>query len=699
MIGPPRREPEVIDMQSPSRRSPRRLGEGLRHAAATLREGVRYHGLWSPGVRVLQNLQFRHKGWLLLALVLVPMAYLTSLEWRRNHDDSTAWARSDEAMTLYVASMRASDQVAELERAMFLVELGQGDAAGIRRALADEDQGFAALQAQVNAAERVAASVHGHVGAAATLREQMRRLALDESPGQGTTPPPRYRAARAFDQQLNRVRLTLLRLAGLAARNDELNTALFRGALEPLPALEGDLRHLSRAGSRVYSGADRAAIGRRLADYLAEMRLREEQAVLELEPALGAGWVDQDLAREAHGRVQLFAEQAARLVRASMTAESERDVTLAVGVDAAGLRQSAEVATQALRRLHDAALARSSANVHALHEAAESQARWAVLLLVLGLSSVVYLMICMNKVVGGGLRELCSRVDALAAGDLSDKPPAWGRDEVGHALNALAHSVRRMSSLFEAVTQGVAAVSHASREVASGNAGLSGRTSDIRQSIGEVSERAQGFMDAMSACSTEVERIAEHMRDVRADAHRSRKAMDSLQDRMNGLQQKSREITRVVSLVEVISHQTRLLSLNASVEAARAGAAGKGFAVVAQEVRDLARRSEAAARKIYDIVNASVAEIEQGGILTERVGESVRNTDERIAQVSNIVTDIVGLTRSGHSQSREVVHIAHDVAESVNGNARMVDQLAHASEDLRAQGDHLKRSMQHFVFE
>jgi methyl-accepting chemotaxis protein len=206
-------------------------------------------------------------------------------------------------------------------------------------------------------------------------------------------------------------------------------------------------------------------------------------------------------------------------------------------------------------------------------------------------------------------------------------------------------------------------------------------------------------MEAMNRCGDEVERIAEHMRDVRADAQRSRKAMGELQSRMLSLQTKSREIGRVVMLVESVAHQTRLLSLNASVEAARAGAAGKGFAVVAQEVRDLARRSEAAARKIAEIVEASVADIQEGGLLTQRVGESVRLTDERVTEVSAIMGDIVQLTHTGRDQSHEVVGITRSVEESAGGNARMVDQLAHASADLRVHGYNLKRSMQHFVFD
>jgi methyl-accepting chemotaxis protein len=386
------------------------------------------------------------------------------------------------------------------------------------------------------------------------------------------------------------------------------------------------------------------------------------------------------------------------LVKAGIQVESAQEVHLAAGVDAAGFRTKTEAAIVMSERLLHQVSAQTEARVLLLKEELRREIQIGMGAIALGLGLAMYLMICMNKVVGGGLKELSSRVAAVAEGDLSERPEARGTDEVGEAMTSLAASVRRMNTLFEAVTQGVAAVSHASREVANGNAGLSGRTADIRQAIGDVGERARVFMDAMNRCDVEVERIAEHMRDVRVDARRSRLAMGELQDCMKGLRQNSRDIARVITLVEVVAHQTRLLSLNASVEAARAGAAGKGFAVVAAEVRDLARRSEDAARKIHDIVNASISEIEQGAMLTDRVDESVRHTDERISEVSSIVGDIVRLTRTGRDQSQEVVGITRDVEGSADGNARMVEQLAHASADLRNHGDNLKRSIQHFVF-
>ena len=97
-----------------------------------------------------------------------------------------------------------------------------------------------------------------------------------------------------------------------------------------------------------------------------------------------------------------------------------------------------------------------------------------------------YLLVCMYKVMVGGLGFLCSQVDELGRGNLAIRPSGHGQDEIGQALTALGRAAAHMSTLFEAVNSGVAAVSHASREVAMGNSGLSGRTGEIRSAIDTV---------------------------------------------------------------------------------------------------------------------------------------------------------------------------------------------------------------------
>jgi methyl-accepting chemotaxis protein len=181
------------------------------------------------------------------------------------------------------------------------------------------------------------------------------------------------------------------------------------------------------------------------------------------------------------------------------------------------------------------------------------------------------------------------------------------------------------------------------------------------------------------------------------EARHSGLAMSGLRARMLALSGKSREIAHVVQMMESVALQTKLLALNALVEAAHAGPHGKGFAVVAQEVRSLALRNEEAARAIRDIIGSSITEIEECHRMTERTSDAVHTTDQRIEAVHRSMGDIVRQTERGMLESQQVMVLTRQVEASIGGNAQLVDQLSNASAALRSQGETLRRSMQKFV--
>ncbi|MBN8487829.1 MAG: methyl-accepting chemotaxis protein [Burkholderiales bacterium] len=659
---------------------------------------LRYHGLWGPGVRLLQNLRFRSKMLLLLVSLALPLALLVA---QLTFSGWTQWRdlqRSVTALTIYRAVADEHMALGRLGSAMFDADSDSAARDAVAPALAGAQQAAQGLRSVLSRAPEAAARLRDALHVLRDDDHVLQALVADMRPGAAGQPPAKYVALMEVQAGLDMFRSAVLGEGGAALHDQRAAFAIHIGALDAMPLITHHLWRSERPGLRVYAEEGRPGHAMRLLESTVVMLGELDGLRRHLDALSSSGLADAADLRRSIDQLTGFGALARRLVTVGLVAGSEADVTRAMGMDAAGFLRQARASQILASGLYGQLLDLAART----QQQRLDQTRAAMLkgmLSVLGcLAVMAYLLVCVVKVVGGGLAELGMRVDALAKGDLSEKPEARGSDEVGQALTALATSTHRMSTLFEAVTQGVAAVSFASREVAVGNAGLNGRTGDIQRSIEDVGQRARSSMEAMNRAGSEVDRIAAHMREVRTDAHRSRRAAQELANCMSGLQAKSREIGRVVMLVESVAHQTRLLSLNASVEAARAGTAGKGFAVVAQEVRQLAQRSESAAHKIAEIVKASVDEIAHGNLLTERVGESVRKTDERVGEVSAIMGDIVRLTQAGRDQSSEVVGITRQVEESAGGNARMVEQLAQASAGLREQGDHLKRSMQHFVF-
>lgn len=659
---------------------------------------IRYHGLWGPGVRLLQNMRFRSKIVLLLVSLALPLALLVAQLAMSGWTQWSDLQRSVVALKIFRALASEHMALGRLGSAMFDADRDPDAQDALRQALASAQQAARALRSQLSSEPEAAARLREAMHLLHDDSSALQALTEDTRPGAAGQPPAKYVALMEIQAGLDLFRLAVLSDGGQALYDQRASFSVNAGALEAMPLITHHLWRSERPGMRVFSEDGRPGHAMRLLESTVVMQRELEGLRNHLDALSTSGLTDASELRHSIDQLTAFGALSRRLVAIGLVAGSQAEVVRAMGMDSAGFLRQARASQSLAAGLYDQLLGLAERTQQQRMDQVSAALVKGALSVLMCLAVMVYLLVCVVKVVGGGLNELGSRVDALARGDLSEKPEARGSDEVGRALTALATSTHRMSTLFEAVTQGVAAVSFASREVAVGNAGLNGRTGDIQRSIEDVGQRARSSMEAMNRAGTEVDRIAAHMREVRTDAHRSRRAAQELASCMVGLQAKSREIGRVVMLVESVAHQTRLLSLNASVEAARAGTAGKGFAVVVHEVRQLARRSELAAHKIAEIVKASVEDIAQGNLLTERVGESVRKTDERVGEVSAIMGDIVRLTQAGRDQSSEVVGITRQVEESAGGNARMVEQLAQASAGLREQGDHLKRSMQHFVF-
>jgi methyl-accepting chemotaxis protein len=154
---------------------------------------------------------------------------------------------------------------------------------------------------------------------------------------------------------------------------------------------------------------------------------------------------------------------------------------------------------------------------------------------------------------------------------------------------------------------------------------------------------------------------------------------------MGSINTSSRRIVDIIGVIDGIAFQTNILALNAAVEAARAGEQGRGFAVVASEVRNLAQRSSSAAREIKELIDASVANVEDGSRLVNEAGKTM---DDIVASIQR-VTDIMGEITSASSEQTsgiEQINLAiTEMDEVTQQNAALVEQAAAASQSMQDQ--------------
>jgi methyl-accepting chemotaxis protein len=168
---------------------------------------------------------------------------------------------------------------------------------------------------------------------------------------------------------------------------------------------------------------------------------------------------------------------------------------------------------------------------------------------------------------------------------------------------------------------------------------------------------------------------------------------------MKGINEASRKIADIISVIDSIAFQTNILALNAAVEAARAGEQGRGFAVVATEVRALAGRSAAAAREIKTLIGTSVERVELGSTLVDQAGATM---DEVVASIKR-VTDIMGeITAASNEQSLGVIEVGEAVNQmdrTTQQNAALVEEMAAAASSLKSQAHELVQVVSVFTLQ
>jgi methyl-accepting chemotaxis protein len=287
------------------------------------------------------------------------------------------------------------------------------------------------------------------------------------------------------------------------------------------------------------------------------------------------------------------------------------------------------------------------------------------------------------------VQEAASLARSIAEGDLSSNISVNRQDELGQLLQSLAGMQNNLASTVRAVRNGSDAVATASSEIAQGNHDLSNRTEQQASSIQE----AAAAMDTLSATvkqnadsARQANQLAMNTSSVAA---RGGEVVAQVVDTMKGINESSRKIADIISVIDGIAFQTNILALNAAVEAARAGEQGRGFAVVASEVRSLAGRSAEAAKEIKSLITASVERVEQGTALVDQAGNTMTEVVSSIKRVSDLIGE---MNAAGQEQTGGVTQVGASVSQidqATQQNAALVEEMAAAASSLKTQAQEL----------
>jgi methyl-accepting chemotaxis protein len=277
----------------------------------------------------------------------------------------------------------------------------------------------------------------------------------------------------------------------------------------------------------------------------------------------------------------------------------------------------------------------------------------------------------------------------IASGDMTVSLQAVGIDETAQLLRALDEMRQSLSTVVANVRQNSDSVANASAEIAQGNNDLSARTESQASALEETAASMEELSSQVQHNADNARQASQLASSASAVAAKGGEVVGRVVNTMKDINDSSRKIADIISVIDGIAFQTNILALNAAVEAARAGDQGRGFAVVASEVRSLAGRSAEAAKEIKSLIGASVERVEQGTVLVDEAGLTMSEVVTSIRRVTDLVAEI---SSASNEQSAGVAQVGEAVAQmdqTTQQNAALVEQMAAAASSLKTQAGEL----------
>jgi len=285
---------------------------------------------------------------------------------------------------------------------------------------------------------------------------------------------------------------------------------------------------------------------------------------------------------------------------------------------------------------------------------------------------------------------------AIADGDLTMSIPVASNDEIGQLMNSIKQMNDNLVDIVGDVRSSVNTIATASSEIASGNLDLSSRTEAQAGSLEETASAMEQLTSIVKQNADNARQASQLALSASAIASEGGMVVGQVISTMHAINNSSRKIVDIISVIDGIAFQTNILALNAAVEAARAGEQGRGFAVVASEVRSLAQRSAAAAKEIKTLIDDSVANVEDGSKLVAQAGATMEQVVTSVKSVTDMVSEI---SAAGSEQSSGIGQINAAIVqmdEATQKNAALVEEAAAASQALQDQAQRLEATVSTF---
>ncbi len=294
------------------------------------------------------------------------------------------------------------------------------------------------------------------------------------------------------------------------------------------------------------------------------------------------------------------------------------------------------------------------------------------------------------------LKETRRVMELIAKGDLTQTMEGRFTGEFAVLRDAVIGTIDNLREIIGKITEAVDLITNAAGEIAAGNSNLSQRTEEQASSLEETASSMEELSSTVKQNAENAKQANQMAVAASSIAVKGGEVVGEVVNTMSGINEASRKIVDIISVIDGIAFQTNILALNAAVEAARAGEQGRGFAVVASEVRNLAQRSAAAAKEIKQLISDSVSRVEGGTRLVEEAGKTMGEIVSSVKRVTDIMAEISAASIEQSAGIEQINGAVTQMDEVTQQNAALVEEAAAAAESLQEQADNLSQSVSVF---
>ncbi len=315
----------------------------------------------------------------------------------------------------------------------------------------------------------------------------------------------------------------------------------------------------------------------------------------------------------------------------------------------------------------------------------------AILVLALGIS--VGISAFMSRMIVRPLKAAIALAGRIARGDLTSEIKVVGRDETAELLQALSDMNASLQKIVSEVRGSTDSIATASKQIASGNADLSSRTEEQASSLEETASSMEELTSTVKQNAENAKQANQLAASASEVALKGGAVVSQVVGTMSSINDSSKKIVDIISVIDGIAFQTNILALNAAVEAARAGEQGRGFAVVASEVRNLAQRSAAAAKEIKALIGDSVDKVGAGTKLVDEAGKTMQEIVASVKRVTDIMSEITAASQEQSSGIEQVNQAITQMDQVTQQNSALVEEAAAAAESMQEQAGNLAQAV------